>query len=158
MSPLDLLPLLRVFFDRCDAQPLGLPENVYRAYEELRASYEAVVTSGQTITIKEPRALASLNPDYKPSPVGYTRAQKQIVEEGDAIIKILLEKNRQYGNSALEPKRIFSKEVSAADGIRVRLDDKLSRIANQQTDDTEDSALDLLGYLILLRIAIKNKV
>ena len=68
------------------------------------------------------------------------------------ITKMLIEKNRKYGNSALEPQRIFSK-ASAIEQIKVRIDDKLSRIKNQQDDEDEDVITDLIGYLILLKIA-----
>lgn len=67
------------------------------------------------------------------------------------VKSILLEKNRKYGNSALEPNRIFSK-ASTLEQINVRIDDKLNRIANQQSDEDEDAEFDLLGYLILKRI------
>jgi len=86
----------------------------------------------------------------------YTEVQKAIVDECDAIKGMLLEKNRKYGNSALEPVRIFSK-ASVKEQILVRLDDKLSRLKNVQEDDTEDVVMDLVGYLILLRIAEKQK-
>ena len=66
--------------------------------------------------------------------------------------KMLIEKNRKYGNSALNPQRIFSK-ASAIEQIKVRIDDKLSRIKNQQDDEDEDVITDLIGYLILLKIA-----
>ena len=69
----------------------------------------------------------------------------------DEIEALLLSKNKAYGNSALEPVRIFSK-ASPEEQIRVRIDDKLSRLARGQGDD-EDTVLDLLGYLVLLRIA-----
>ena len=68
------------------------------------------------------------------------------------IQDILVEKNRKYGNSALNPRRIFSK-ASAVEQIKVRLDDKISRLANQQIDEDEDIITDLMGYLVLLRIA-----
>ena len=64
---------------------------------------------------------------------------------------MLLEKNRKYGDSALNPKRIFSK-ASPMEQINVRIDDKLSRICSNQFDDKEDAVFDLLGYLILRRI------
>lgn len=70
-----------------------------------------------------------------------------LAELGD----MLIEKNRKYGDSALSPKRLFSK-MPADEQIRVRLDDKLSRIANRQDDDDEDPEWDLMGYLCLLRI------
>lgn len=68
---------------------------------------------------------------------------------------MLREKNRKYGDSALTPKRIFSR-ASAVEQIKVRIDDKLSRLANEQADEDEDVVWDLLGYLVLLRIAQKR--
>lgn len=65
---------------------------------------------------------------------------------------MLIEKNRKYGDSALAPLQCFSK-ASPTEAIRVRIDDKLKRMMNRQDDDTEDIELDLIGYLILLRIA-----
>ena len=78
--------------------------------------------------------------------------QKRITEICDEIKNILLEKNRKYGDSAINPKRVFSK-ASPTEQINVRLDDKLSRIMSAQDDDTEDAELDLIGYLILKRVA-----
>jgi hypothetical protein len=68
---------------------------------------------------------------------------------------LLVAKNEKYGNSALEPVRIFSK-ASASEQILVRLDDKLSRLRTQSISEDEDVLQDLLGYLILLRISTKN--
>jgi hypothetical protein len=69
-----------------------------------------------------------------------------------SIRDMLLEKNRKYGNSALEPIRVFSK-AEPLEQIAVRMDDKLSRIKSAQGDDLEDAKLDLIGYLILEAIA-----
>lgn len=85
-------------------------------------------------------------------PTGLSEAQTAIVRECEAVREILLEKNRRYGNSALEPVRVFSR-ADSVEQIKVRLDDKLSRMASGQVDDDEDVTLDLIGYLILLRIA-----
>lgn len=68
------------------------------------------------------------------------------------IYHMLCEKNRKYGDSALNPARIFSK-ADATEQIKVRIDDKLNRIKNAQDDDTEDAVKDLTGYLILFMIA-----
>jgi len=70
---------------------------------------------------------------------------------------MLLEKNRKYGNSALEPIRIFSK-ADSIEQIKVRIDDKLNRLLSGQMDEDEDVCLDLIGYLILLMIAKESKV
>ena len=69
------------------------------------------------------------------------------------IRDLLISKNKAYGDSALEPDNIFSK-LDNAQAICARIDDKLSRIKNVGLDDkTEDTLDDLIGYLILLKIA-----
>lgn len=78
--------------------------------------------------------------------------QDNIVAQCDIIKQMLLDKNRKYGDSALNPVRIFSR-ASPAEQILVRLDDKLSRLRSSQADEDEDVIADLIGYLILLRIA-----
>jgi len=70
----------------------------------------------------------------------------------DSVKELLLEKNRKYGDSALNPVRIFSKS-DPVEQIKVRLDDKLSRIRNQQSDEDEDVIDDAIGYLVLLKVA-----
>jgi hypothetical protein len=66
---------------------------------------------------------------------------------------LLAEKNEKYGNSALDPVRIFSR-ASSEEGLLVRIDDKLSRIARcPPGQEDEDVLLDLIGYLTLLLAA-----
>lgn len=72
-------------------------------------------------------------------------------EELATIRSVLVRKNEAYGNSALEPVRIFS-QSDAVEQLKVRIDDKLSRLM-RGADAGEDTEFDLLGYLILLRIA-----
>jgi len=68
------------------------------------------------------------------------------------IKDLLIEKNKKYGNSALEPLGVFS-QLSAKEGLLVRIDDKLKRIKNGTLDhDDEDVINDLIGYLVLLKI------
>lgn len=84
-----------------------------------------------------------------------TAVRQAIVAQCDAIKEMLLEKNRKYGNSALEPINIFFKG-SAIESIRVRIDDKLKRlqtIGEQPEGDDEDTIMDLIGYFILYKIA-----
>ena len=74
----------------------------------------------------------------------------------DSLCALLEEKNKAYGNSALEPMNVFSKG-NAVDSLCARIDDKLKRIKNRGlNDDTEDTLYDLCGYLVLLIIARKN--
>lgn len=85
--------------------------------------------------------------------------KEEILNQVKEIGKFLIDKNRKYGNSAIQPTRIFSK-ASDEEQIMVRLDDKLSRLQSGQCDDDEDVILDIIGYLILLRTirAIKAKI
>jgi hypothetical protein len=66
------------------------------------------------------------------------------------LAEMLKAKNRAYGNSFADPVRIFSR-VSPEEGLNIRIDDKLSRIARGK-DAGEDAELDLIGYLILKRV------
>ena len=79
-----------------------------------------------------------------------------ITKKVKEIETLLLEKNRKYGDSALNPCRIFSK-ADAVEQIKVRIDDKLKRLQNEQNDEDEDVVKDLVGYLVLLMIAQDNK-
>ena len=82
-----------------------------------------------------------------------TKTQNSIKWICNEIRDLLLAKNKAYGDSALEPDNIFSK-LDSAQAICARIDDKLSRIKNVGLDDkTEDTLDDLIGYLILLKIA-----
>jgi len=75
----------------------------------------------------------------------------------ESITDLLKEKNAAYGNTALSPLGIFSK-LGAAEAIKARIDDKLARIANKGlNDDTEDTARDLVGYLLLLLMAVERE-
>ncbi len=78
-----------------------------------------------------------------------------IAEECYALRDLLISKNIAYGNAALDPVRIMSK-ASPEEQILVCIDDKLSRLARGSAAG-EDVILDLLGYLILLRVARRLK-
>ena len=80
-----------------------------------------------------------------------------IKEVADSVRDLLIEKNQNYGDSATNPRNIFSKG-SAVDSLCARIDDKLARIANKGiNDETEDTVSDLIGYLILLKVAIQKE-
>ena len=82
-----------------------------------------------------------------------TKISTKIANTCEDIKTLLLEKNAKYGNSAVEPINVFSKQNNAA-AICARIDDKLSRIKNVGLNDaTEDTLDDLIGYLVLLKIA-----
>jgi hypothetical protein len=83
-----------------------------------------------------------------------TNTQLLIKETCDQIKELLIEKNRKYGDSAVNPIRILSKS-SNTEQILVRIDDKLNRIKNMQSDEDEDVITDLIGYLVLYKVAKK---
>jgi hypothetical protein len=84
-------------------------------------------------------------------------SQRDIEVTIEEIRDLLITKNNAYGNSALEPINVFS-NGSAVDSLCARIDDKLARIKNSGLNDlTEDTLLDLIGYMVLLIIAKRNE-
>tara|TARA_R110002012_G_scaffold156245_4_gene317132 strand:- start:1727 stop:2122 length:396 start_codon:yes stop_codon:yes gene_type:complete len=80
-----------------------------------------------------------------------------IVKVTDEMKDLLIEKNRAYGDSATNPSNVFSKG-SPIESLCARIDDKLMRIQNKGINDkTEDTVSDLIGYLILLKVAIHKE-
>jgi hypothetical protein len=65
------------------------------------------------------------------------------------LAEFLAAKNKAYGDSALNPCRIFAKEVEADAQIRVRIDDKLNRLMKGTAFPGDNDVLDLAGYLVL---------
>jgi hypothetical protein len=61
------------------------------------------------------------------------------------------EKNKKYGNSAIQPVRLFSFSDNV-EQIKTRIDDKFNRLLQGHSSDNEDVWLDLLGYFIILRV------
>ena len=77
--------------------------------------------------------------------------QGNITKVCNSAARFLIIKNTRYGNSALEPLRVFS-NADPAEGILVRLDDKLSRIKYASSEGKpllKNDVVDMLGYLIL---------
>ena len=85
-------------------------------------------------------------------PTAQQAFERDLREVLTGLQTMLVEKNRKYGDSALNPAQTFS-SASPIELINVRMDDKLSRIRNRQNDDDEDPELDLIGYLLLKQIA-----
>ena len=83
------------------------------------------------------------------------QTQKDIARICDKVKNLLLDKNLRYGDSALNPIRIMS-QASNIEQILVRIDDKLNRLKQGENllFEDEDVIMDLIGYYILLKIAI----
>jgi hypothetical protein len=74
----------------------------------------------------------------------------------ERVVSLLKEKNANYGDSALNPLKVFSK-LSSKEALCARLDDKIARIRNKGiNDNTEDTLDDIIGYLLLLKMAIER--
>ena len=89
-----------------------------------------------------------INDLVKKAPAG-----EKILQIGTEIVKMLLEKNISYGNSALNPVKIFSK-IDSSDQILIRIDDKLNRIKNAQSYAGDNDIDDLIGYLMLYKVSM----
>lgn len=70
--------------------------------------------------------------------------------------EFLIDKNRAYGNSALDPVRIFSKSGNV-EQLMVRIDDKLSRFYRGTDYPGDNDVDDLIGYLVLLKVAQRGR-
>ena len=68
------------------------------------------------------------------------------------LAEFLIKKNEAYGDSAINPCRIFSK-AGSTEQIKVRIDDKLNRLMQGHNYADEDTVQDLLGYLVLLKVS-----
>ena len=84
--------------------------------------------------------------------------QDKIRKTMKEVLDLLIAKNKQYGDSALNPTGIFAKG-SAEDLIRIRIDDKLNRLmqGNDSIETDEDIVNDLIGYLTLLLIMMRRE-
>jgi nitrous oxide reductase len=76
----------------------------------------------------------------------------------DEVKNLVMEKNKQYGDSVLDPVRVFSK-APVNEQIMVRLDDKLSRLArgNDSIESDEDIFKDIMGYCAFALIALRRR-
>jgi len=84
--------------------------------------------------------------------------QKLIAELFDEMKSLVLQKNNQYGDSVLDPKRYFS-TAPTDEQIKVRIDDKLNRLVlgNDSLESDDDIIKDLIGYLTLLLVYRRKK-
>mgnify|MGYP006268447705 FL=1 len=79
---------------------------------------------------------------------------EMITDECYELERMLLSKNAAYNNSLHTEPPLFP--IDSIIGIQARINDKLNRIKQVGLNEmTEDSLLDLIGYLIHLKIALK---
>jgi hypothetical protein len=80
---------------------------------------------------------------------------QKIITQCLEIAGMIIEKNISYGDSALSPIRIFS-QADNQEQIKIRIDDKINRIKNGSGFAGDNDIDDMIGYLILLKIAKAN--
>jgi hypothetical protein len=83
-----------------------------------------------------------------------TGTQEKIAAILDGMKDLLLYKNQKYGDSAINPKKIFYKGDST-NSILIRLDDKLGRVmSNPDEKPRINDVADIIGYCTLLMISM----
>jgi len=125
--------------------------------KEIKETKEEV-NKERKITMFGGKADVKYTPPQTMQQQSYTRKPLEgvallIHEKCNDIKQMLIEKNEQYGDSALNPIRIFSTS-NTDEQLRVRIDDKLSRLSrgNDSLESDDDIINDLIGYLVLLSI------
>lgn len=84
----------------------------------------------------------------------YTDTQQKLIDVLDGMKNLLLYKNRKYGDSAINPKKIFYKGDST-NSILIRLDDKIGRVMSNPDDKPRvNDVADIIGYCTLLLVSM----
>ena len=91
--------------------------------------------------------------------LNYMETKKKIKKTMDEIRDFLIAKNEQYGDSVMNPIGVFS-NCNTDEALRVRIDDKLNRLmqGNDNIEKDEDIVKDLIGYLVLLLITMREEL
>ena len=84
-----------------------------------------------------------------------SKFSEELTEIMSSIKQLLMRKNSQYGDSIFNPVRVFSKG-DPIEQIRVRIDDKISRMNSSPHEYIEDTVTDLIGYLIMYQMAMRR--
>lgn len=118
-----------------------------------RIDVSALVVAGETdATLLPPLDAATEIFDRIDHLAGLPSFASQVDRVLEDLRSMLMEKNAAYGNSALEPIRCFSR-ADAHEQLKVRIDDKLSRLMRGHEFADDDTVKDLAGYLVLYLIA-----
>jgi hypothetical protein len=83
----------------------------------------------------------------------------RIIQVFDEVKRMVVAKNQAYGDSVFEPMRVFYKGgAQPADLIRIRMDDKISRLiqGSEGIENDEDVIKDLMGYCAILLVAMRQ--
>lgn len=124
----------------------------YKYYYPKHNGYSRKVVQEDTVYfLEELREFYIQEDEYKKAVESLRKSVMKPQEKGefddifDSLKRLLNHKNKQYGNSALQPMNVFSGKCK----VGQRIDDKLSRVANSKELRTND-LVDILGYLVLV--------
>ena len=83
-----------------------------------------------------------------------TPTQQKIKDILSGMTNLLLYKNKKYGDSAINPKKIFYKGDST-NSILIRLDDKIGRVMSSTEEKPRvNDVADIIGYCTLLLVSM----
>lgn len=120
---------------------------------------EFVATDGDYWDVSDPGWEVELNTDtpeehfVKQSSSSF---EQSVRRHTDRIADVLVSKNLSYGDSALNPVRIFSK-ADRMEQLYIRLDDKISRVKSGHEYPGDDTIQDIIGYCLLVLIARESE-
>lgn len=124
----------------------------YRYYYPKHNGYSRKVAQEDTVYfLEELREFYSREDEFRKAVESLRKSVMKPQEKGefddilDSLKRLLNHKNKQYGNSALQPMNVFSGKCK----VGQRIDDKLARVANSKELRTND-LVDILGYLVLI--------
>jgi len=127
---------------------------------DLEVSYEVLQVSNGVSSIQDGWVIYDDHGDWHADTVKDTPEESSFEQSvryhTNKIADLLVSKNKAYGDSALNPVRIFS-QASRIEQLNVRIDDKISRIQRGTDYGDEDTVRDLIGYLVLRLIAEESE-
>lgn len=106
--------------------------------------------------LPEVKISTPMPPTKPPKPEEKGPLEDEIRKKCQEMADLLVAKNKAYGNSVAESANIFAKRLDRLAKIDVRIEDKLTRLANGTDYPGEDTIKDLAGYLILRMIVAEK--
>lgn len=126
----------------------NLEHDGVNAYRILNGNYARYMIPAEDVEVLEIEELKSTR---------INDVNEALRKEFDRLRDFVISKNNSYNNSLREPNRIFCR-LPVKDGILVRIDDKLNRIAKSGiNDNTEDTIDDLIGYFVHLKVLLEEE-
>lgn len=132
--------------------------NSQKNQEEKEAYWASLIrdfSEAPTRTEKAVAAAVDLSlTESVPFPTPFRAAQ--IRQECYKLADFLVEKNTSYGSSIFEDVVLGGRTISALDAVDCRIADKIKRLTSGKEYDGDDTYQDLLGYLLIRSIIVKQ--